>query len=902
MTLRLVNLDRQLQPNLAPAMSLGSTEREESKPTNTVKVEAAGHPNMAKSTAVDRDQERMEVTSNNGSISRRSMDAGEQTNHVPTHESTPVSASSTEQSEVVMRDSNNRAVNANGHKQISRVTVEFRPGPPVLTSNVPHPGNANRQMNHKDANSPEGVSNPRKRKSSQSMQGAQDHQSASESTYLAPQRASHPGDLSTPVHISAPSHQADGSTEARNEVPSALTPERIEEERARLKAVLVQTSPEVAQMVLREQWRNFLFPSGRDNDDNLSFILRAGLKNGTNNAITRVFKDHAVFKEPLIGAISKRQIVVERVLKNASPNQLSDLVPDRVLDQVLAERLKHVPAKSLIRWLAEADRLGYSLDDILDETDESVIPKVPSRAQSHDNVDVEMTYDEPRPTQPSLDPLQADQERIIAEQRALLEERPVVRSPSPQNSLTCPTCFYKFDNIKGYSFHEKKRVCTGEEDDSEPSPTEQLLQEPNPTVRAAADLQPAAPQPVRHHEPLPPVQTYAQPPLHTPKVPKQVSSAASGSPLDGNFRQSPSELDPAKLAALNAALEEVEERYQTALSTIPAEFTPEEREKRMISLKNGNASRKSQIRKSFGVTLRMREKDKEANKRFKDSIGSPLANSTTTSNRFEEFRAPPSSSASANHPRPPPPARLEPERPPHSFPPINAAQPPRPPLSYAATHPPQPPHSHHPPARTYSPNFPPPQQLPGHHPPPSLPQTQPQPQPQSLPQPHPHLPRLPPPSTIQNYDRTTLPPYPHPHPSSTSTSTPPLPAMALSRQDEDLDREHHAHKRLKASPQPGVSVPRHFPPHRPYGSESGGDSRPGSAGEGGPAKKVPVRKAQRMWEALNGSGSSANRDERAGGEKSMGMGVGMLLNKGKEKEVVDLSSGGSEGGGSVDER
>ncbi|PQE17060.1 c2h2 and c2hc zinc finger protein [Rutstroemia sp. NJR-2017a BBW] len=751
-----------------------------------------------------------------------------------------------------------------------------------------------------------------------SMQGLQEYQSASESTYLAAQRASHPRDLSNPGHISAPSHQSEGSTEARNEEPSALTPERIEEERARLKAVLVHTSPEVAQMVLREQWRNFLFPSGRDNDDNLSFILRAGLKNGTNNAITRVFKDHAVFKEPLIGAVSKRQAVVERVLKNASPNQLSDLVPERVLDQVLAERLKHVPAKSLIRWLAEADRLGYSLDDILDEADESVIPKVPSRAQSHDNVDVEMTYAEPRPTLVSLDPLQADQERVIAEQRALLEERPVVRSPSPQNSLTCPTCFYKFDNIKGYSFHEKKRVCTGEEDDSEPSPTEQLLQEPNPAVRAAADLPPPAPQHVRHHEPLPPVQTFAQPPLSTPKVaqpplhtPKVAKQGSSGSPLDGNFRQSPSELEPAKLAALNAALEEVEERYQTALASIPSDMSPEEREKRMISLKNGNASRKSQIRKSFGVTLRMREKDKEANKRFKDSIGSPLANSTTTSNRFEEFRAPPSSSAPV---RQPPPARVEPDRPPppsHSFPPINAAQPPRPPMTYAATHPPQPPHSHHPPARTYSPSYPPSQQLPGHHPPPpSLSQTQPQPLP------HPHLPRLPPPSAMPNYDRTALPPYPHPHPTSNSTSTPPLPAMALSRPDDD----QHAHKRLKASPQlASQHLPRdgrNFPPppqqHRPYGSESGGDSRPGSAGEGGgPAKKVPVRKAQRMWEALNGS--AGNRDERVGGERAggeksmsggMGMGVGMLLNrdKGMEREVVDLNSGGSEGGGSVDER
>ncbi|RAL65259.1 hypothetical protein DID88_001365 [Monilinia fructigena] len=50
-------------------------------------------------------------------------------------------------------------------------------------------------------------------------------------------------------------------------------------------------------------------------------------------------------------------------------------------------------------------------------------------------------------------------------------------------------------------------------------------------------------------------------------------------------------------------------------AAIPADWPADKREARLISLKNGNASRKSQIRKSFGVTLRMRDKDKEAKKR-----------------------------------------------------------------------------------------------------------------------------------------------------------------------------------------------------------------------------------------------------------------------------------------------
>lgn len=97
---------------------------------------------------------------------------------------------------------------------------------------------------------------------------------------------------------------------------------------------------------------------------------------------------------------------------------------------------------------------------------------------------------------------------------------------------------------------------------------------------------------------------------------------------------------------------------------------------------------------------------------------------------------------------------------------------------------------------------------------------------------------------------------------------------------------------------------------RAYGSESGGDSRPTSAGEGaGGVKKVPVKKAQRMWEALNGgakasasasgrsSSSVVDGDERVRTEKGAdSMGVEMMLNKGKEREIVDLSSESSEGG------
>ena len=146
-----------------------------------------------------------------------------------------------------------------------------------------------------------------------------------------------------------------------------------DKEMARLKAVLAETSPDVAQRILRERWRVFLFE--QYNEDHIAFILRAGLKNSNGAIIEKVLKDEGVFKEPFFTGASRKQGVVVKALESATSTQLLQHVPEAVLDRAISERLKDVPAKRLITWLAEADRLGYKLDDILDEEDESVVPK-----------------------------------------------------------------------------------------------------------------------------------------------------------------------------------------------------------------------------------------------------------------------------------------------------------------------------------------------------------------------------------------------------------------------------------------------------------------------------------------------------------------------------------------------
>jgi len=97
------------------------------------------------------------------------------------------------------------------------------------------------------------------------------------------------------------------------------------------------------------------------------------------------------------------------------------------------------------------------------------------------------------------------------------------------------------------------------------------------------------------------------------------------------------------LAELNAKLAEADAKYQKDLSKIPEDWLEQERINRMQSLKNGHATKKSQIRRSFGVTLRPSTKRKSADTPGGDILvgGNSGMQMGGNGGRFQEYRAPP---------------------------------------------------------------------------------------------------------------------------------------------------------------------------------------------------------------------------------------------------------------------
>ncbi|KAG4435423.1 hypothetical protein IFR05_009097 [Cadophora sp. M221] len=177
-----------------------------------------------------------------------------------------------------------------------------------------------------------------------------------------------------------------GNVNTEHELPTASQSTKIDKEIARLHEVLAEVSPEAAQKVLKEKWRMFLF---EDYDEaHIAFILRAGLKNSNQAILERVLKDDGVFKDSLLQVATKKPDFVEKVLRKTSGEAIVAHISEEALDYVIAERFKTVPGKTLIKWLASAERLGYKADDILDEEDESVSPNMPSRDNSVELLDV----------------------------------------------------------------------------------------------------------------------------------------------------------------------------------------------------------------------------------------------------------------------------------------------------------------------------------------------------------------------------------------------------------------------------------------------------------------------------------------------------------------------------------
>jgi hypothetical protein len=309
---------------------------------------------------------------------------------------------------------------------------------------------------------------------------------------------------------SSPVTNGSPSAEEVQEAPTSAKEDKVI---ALLSEILQNTTPGIAQKVLREHWRLFLFSKHSSTHDlnHITFVLRAALKNAPPSVIEQVISLGGFFSPEVVQILSKKKEVVKAVLGSASTNQIKDLVspsilhqvlidqikkiPKEILSQIMAEHIKKVPAKQLVEMLANGNRLGYKSSDVIDPEDESVMPDIstiatneeyvvePSNSQRYSPAVPHNQHPAP-PTDPQnqysptvlshrnlapaiADPLLAEQERNLALQRQAAAAA-ATGKPAPKNKKLkggsfvnhfpappgrqCPSCSATLPTDSGYFF------------------------------------------------------------------------------------------------------------------------------------------------------------------------------------------------------------------------------------------------------------------------------------------------------------------------------------------------------------------------------------------------------------------------------------------------------------------
>ncbi|KFZ11118.1 hypothetical protein V501_04897 [Pseudogymnoascus sp. VKM F-4519 (FW-2642)] len=237
--------------------------------------------------------------------------------------------------------------------------------------------------------------------------------------------------------------------------------------------------------------------------------------------------------------------------------------------------------------------------------------------------------------------------------------------PTAPLKFWCDLCSKGFTTSGGLTYHRLNNVCKGHEPSTASSPNAQLQAEQ--AAKYAEPPRDLTPREILKSEPYPGalnVRTYSPPraqmpaarftefkaspkPLPMHPSPQQYQPQPQSTPSSGS---KPSvALTPEQYAEMNAKLEKEERRFESVLAKVSPQLSSAERHAEIKRLKAGSSTRKSIIRREYGVQVR-RSKVATANAIRTASGGvdismvdaPPSTNGFAAINRIASFRAEPS--------------------------------------------------------------------------------------------------------------------------------------------------------------------------------------------------------------------------------------------------------------------
>ncbi|KAM0427578.1 hypothetical protein ACHAPT_007539 [Fusarium lateritium] len=396
---------------------------------------------------------------------------------------------------------------------------------------------------------------------------------------------------------------------------------------------LINNSPATAvRQVIRDKWDKVLLGS----QFHIAFLLNATMHQASPETLSRAVKG---FGQNLVQT-SKRELMEH--LTASDFDEIVDLILPRVsnqfLDKALAKRLETIPARHLVNALARAERLGYDVQDIVQEQNgEQVIPSLHSITMPSTTPMPTMVVRQYQPQPPfSQQAPQVMQPAQPMVPMAMSQAMPQTM-PNPPDVHYC-ACGWPCSSKEALDYHQKKRACHKARPEDEAGrdiclhcgcrfgsgggllyhekshvcgtynhETGEKMRNLIAAVRQQGQHTPAAP------TPPPQVRNVAMsqpPPRSTPNGAARSNWAASPQPSQQLPRSTPGR-DPYAHLTQQARMEfeqrmkEAEERYGKMMRDA-MELPEGERAQRLASLKNSYNTKQSTTRKKYGIRLRER--------------------------------------------------------------------------------------------------------------------------------------------------------------------------------------------------------------------------------------------------------------------------------------------------------
>ncbi|KAM5369895.1 hypothetical protein ACJZ2D_008796 [Fusarium nematophilum] len=418
---------------------------------------------------------------------------------------------------------------------------------------------------------------------------------------------------------------------------------------------LVNNTPAGAvRQVVRDKWEKALMGS----QYHISFLLNATMHQASPETLSRAVQEFG----GKLAQTSKRELMMH--LNANDFDELTDMILARVstqfLDKALARRLETIPARQLVNALARAERLGYDVQDIVqDQGGEHVIPSMHSLAIPPNLPPTAATpqqYHKPQPV-PSQAPHSIAQPIQGAPSTAPFNTNPPSPLPQGPPGVRFCDCGWPCSSLKALEHHQRKRACGKTQDSDRPGRDicthcgcrfgsgGGLLYHEKSNVCGAYTAETSAkmlaliaafreqkrnvpvvtnpaPQPARAFENQIPGRS-------TPKASTQVNWVVSNQlpPSSTPGRDPYAHLTNEQRTKFEEEMKEAEERYGKLMREATLLSEPE-KSRQLASLKNCYNTKQSTTRKRYGIRLRERRTKAEIAAERSRLLGSPSGSST----------------------------------------------------------------------------------------------------------------------------------------------------------------------------------------------------------------------------------------------------------------------------------